>query len=180
MNARRINRSLVASLLVVLTLAAGLAPTTAAQGQPGSAWAVQFFDSMAGEAPDDWLSADSVLHTPSGDYIGGASLNDFRTDLEASFSNLLFSPRYVAQAGDMVIASFTLAAINTGSYEGLPVNCAGIAVPGVIMLHLGDRSTNSSVAEMVVEQWISYDTDLIASQIDAFNQIDASVRPGCA
>jgi predicted ester cyclase len=172
MNARRLNRWIVALLLVVTALVAGFAPNVNAQGTTGSTLAVQFFDTIAGATPGYALDANAVLHTPDGDYAGLAGMDEYRASLAASFSNLQFSLQNAAQAGNLVIASFTMTGINTGAYAGLAANCAAISIPGVAMLRLTDGS--------VAEQWISYDTDLIASQIGAFNQIDASSRPGCA
>jgi hypothetical protein len=102
-----------------------------------------------------------------------------------------------AQAGEMVIVSLTITGVNTGSYQGLAANCAGISAPAVAMLRVSEQSVVSEAwastpvelryhvpqmeqVTMVVEQWIDYDRALIASQISAVNLMDPGDRPGCS
>ncbi len=195
------SRSIVVSVLAVLGMTLAFMPSTVAQEAASQVLATQFFDAVGGNASLLLVSPDAVLHTPEGDYAGRAGLNQFGDDLGASFSNVAFSTQSAAQAGNLVIVSFTLTGINSGSYQGIAANCAGIAVPGVAVLKVSEQSavvtepwTSGAMSEhfdivqvrdvdMVVEQWIDYDRDLIASQISAFNLIDPSLpnlRPGCA
>ncbi len=189
--------SIVVAVLATLSLGAGFVPSASAQVAPASSMAIQFFDAVGGNASLLLVSPDAVLHTPEGDYAGRAGLNQFGDDLGASFSNVAFSTQSAAQAGNLVIVSFTLTGINTSSYQGIAANCAGIAVPGVAVLKVSEEQvaiehfqmgpdlqqiavTQVDTRTLVTEQWIDYDRDVIASQLSAFNQIDSNTRPGCA
>ncbi len=179
---RRINRFpivLVSSLLAILS---SLAPTVSAQTTPSADLATQFFGGITGEAGGYRLSPDAVLHTPEGDYVGGAGLVTFGDDLAASFTYLEFSMQSAVQAGEMVIVSLTITGVNTGSYRGIAANCAAITVPAVAVLRVSEQpNVTGELAETaVVEQWIDYDRTLIASQISSVNLMDPRDRPGCA
>ena len=99
---RRIPVALVASLLAILLLGS-LGPSVSAQVMPSSQLATQFFLSLAGTPPAYALSADALLHTPQGDYVGQAGPAEFSTDLAASFSYLSFQAGDAVQNGDRVI-----------------------------------------------------------------------------
>lgn len=171
--------ALVASLLAILS---SLTPTVSAQSSPGAVLATQFFGSITGEVAGYHPSPDAVLHTPEGDYAGRAGLVTFGNDLEASFAYLDFSMEAAVQAGEMVIVSLTITGVNTGSYQGIAANCAGITVPAVAVLRVSEQQNVSrALAEpVVVEQWIDYDRNLIASQVSDVNLMDPGDRPGCA
>ena len=186
---RRINPfpvALVASLLAVVGLVAGLAPSASAQVVPRN---IQFFDAIGDGTALYSVSPDAVLHTPEGEFVGRAGLTEFGDELEGSFTHLAFATTSVETAGSRTIVSFTLTGINTGSYHGLVANCAGISVPGVAVLQLNQANPSSDgefrqdaegALNRVAEQWISYDEAQITSQISAVNLMDPKDRPGCA
>jgi hypothetical protein len=184
-------------MLATLGLLLGLVASftgTSAQIVPVN---IQFFDAIGGGTSLYAVSPDAVLRTPEGNYVGRAGLTQFGDDLEGSFSNLAFSTTSVETTGSLTVITFTLTAINTGSYHGLAANCAGIAVPGEAALRVDEqtvvseswastpREERSDVPQLeqvstVVEQWISYDEAQIKSQISAVNLMDPEDRPGCA
>jgi hypothetical protein len=176
--------AVIIPLLLVHTSPAG------AQATQGTVLANQFFGSITGDASSYRLSADAVLHAPSGDYVGQAGLAQFRTDLEASFASLQFETDNAAQAGEMVIVAFTLTGINTGSYQGLAAQCASIAVPGVAVLRLATQADAQYAdhpllhegieSTVVVEQWISYDESALFAQIEALSAVDTHSQEACA
>ena len=181
--------SFFALLLAVLGLIMGLAPASAQVVPPSSLLATQFFAAIGGEVTAYQLSADAVLHTPDGDFTGQAGLTQFGEELDASFAGLAFTTDSVAQAGELVIISFTLTGINSGALQGLDANCARVAVPAVAMLHVTEQAMSHdplgaylvvTIDTIVTEQWISYDRDLLASQGADFNPLDPSTRSGCA
>jgi len=185
--------SFIAILLATLGMVFSFVPSTAVQVAPPSSLAIQFFDAIGGGNALFLISPDAVLHTPEGEFIGRAGLSQFGNELESSFADVEFSTRSVEYAHPLVIVSFTLTGINTGSYHGTEANCAGIAAQGVavLMVSEGDQclsgamsqyieGAGAGVANVVTEQWIGYDSDLIASQISAFNELDPSTRPGCS
>jgi hypothetical protein len=181
--------SLIAFLLAALSLVVGFTPSVSAQGSQGPLLATQFFAAIGGEVTAYQLSADAVLHTPEGDFTGQAGLTQFGEELDASFADLAFTTDSVAQAGELVIITFTLTGINTGALQGLDANCALVAVPAVAMLHVTEQAMSHdplgaylvvTIDTIVTEQWISYDRDLLAGQGADFNAFDPSTRPGCA
>ena len=109
-----------------------------------------------------------MMYTSLGLIIGGV--------LEASFSDLAFTTESAVRSGDTVIVAFTLTGVNTGSYNGVAANCAGIAVPGVAFLRVAEQdiavdqfmmgpdlqqvpNTLIVTRTVVVEQWIDYNAD---------------------
>lgn len=172
MNTYRASRfSFFAILLTVLTLLCSTGPANA-RFAPSSAIADQFFSAVGTGNTFSLLSAGAVLHTPEGDFIGREGPARFGNALDGSFSNVEFATNSVEYVESLLIVDFTLTGINTGSYQGVSANCAGIAVPGVAVLMVQE--------DRVVEQWIGYDSDAVASQIAAFNAFDPNTRPGCA
>jgi hypothetical protein len=191
------SRLLFAVVLAVLALLSGLVTPGHAQVASGPLLATQFFDAIASDSSSYMVGADAVLHTPVGDFHGRSGLTDFGDELEASFSGITFATQSAAQISNLVIVSFTFTGINTGSYQGLPPNCAGVAVPGVAVLRIEEQVVSGDSWEagqlgqhldgsemiraiVVTEQWIDYDADMLASQIASFNEFDPSTRPGCA
>src|SRR5680860_252826 len=185
--------SFIAILLATFGMVFSFVPSTTAQVVPTSSLAIQFFDVIGGGNSLFLVSPDAVLHTPEGEFIGRAGLSQFGNELESSFTGVEFSTQVVEYAHPLVIVSFTLTGINTGSYHGAEANCAGISAPGVAVLKVseGDQwlsgamsqyieGSETGLANLVTEQWIGYDSDLIASQISAFNELDPSTRPGCS
>lgn len=161
----------IASLLTTFGLAAA-AHTPAAN----DLLATRYFDSVIEDgslqSASTLVAANAVLHTPEGTFVGPQGANDFATDMNATFANLDFQVKSIEVAGDTLVMPFTLIGINVASYEGRTVNCAGVAVPGVAVITFAGGT--------IAEQWISYDQAMLRSQIDAFNLIDAALRPGCA
>lgn len=158
--------------LATLTLVIGLSASLSGATAQAPSLDTQFFNAIGGGGSQFLIVPGARLHTPEGDYTGRAGLAAFGNDLGDSFSNVTFATKSVDQAGTMMIVSFTLNGINTGSYHGLSANCAGFAVPGVAVLQTNE-------AGFVVEQWIGYDADAISNQIASFNQLDPNTRPGC-
>ncbi len=185
-------------LLAALSLVFGSVAATSAQELSALAVSNQFISSIEAGTSLPLLSRNAVLHTPEGDFVGRSGPAEFGQVLAGSFTNLDFATHSAVEIpGGLVLVSFTLTGVNTGSYRGVEANCAGFAVPGVALLSVERRTivspswletareqrTDLPVYEdvdMVVEQWIDYDGDLLASQIAAFNAIDANLRPGCA
>lgn len=187
----------VLTALAVVGLFASLVPAASAQDDLAGLYASQLFKAITDESVMFLGTPHAMTHTPEGTFTGYAGPAQFGDVLADSFSNLDFRIQSIAQAsGDWVIASFALTGINTGEYKGLDADCAAISVPGVALLHFEEflvQVENPDSAALgqyldpvmetrsrVVEQWIEYDTDLIESQITAFNVVDAGVRPGCS
>ena len=172
MNTHRTSRfSFFAILLAALTLLLSSGPSTA-QIAPTPNLANQFFGAIGSGNSLFVLSPGAVLHTPEGEFVGWDGPSQFGEELNASFSDVEFNTNSVEYVESLLIVDFTLTAINTGSYQGVAANCAGIAVPGVAVLMVSE--------DRVVEQWIGYDSDVVANQIAAFNSFDPSARPGCS
>ncbi len=191
----------LARTIVVLVSLMGLMPgsiSVATAQEAPAAFANQFFNAIGGETPEYMLTFDAVLYTPEGTYLGAAGPAQFGEALGASFSEVEFANLSVAQAGEeWVIASFTMAGIHTGNYRDITPNCAGFSIPGVALLRLtklvedvqawtshsaDERGSVPQMvaATMIVEQWVNYDADLLASQIEEFNDTDSGSQPGCA
>jgi hypothetical protein len=111
------------------------------------------------------------LNSPEGVFHGPEGVNEFTSTLQRSFSNLNFATKSTEVVDNLVIVTFTMTGINTGSYHDLPAKCAGIAVDGVAVLQLEGSG--------IREQWIGYDLSTLEAQIEAFNQIDPTGRPYC-
>ena len=149
--------------LATLSLVIGLSTSLAGAVSQAPSLDSQFFNAIGGGGSQFLIVPGARLHTPEGDYTGRGGLAAFGNDLGDSFSNVTFTTKSVEQAGVLMIVSFTLTGINTGSYHGVVSNCAGITVPGVAVLQTNE-------AGFVVEQWIGYDADTITNQIASFNQ----------
>lgn len=117
------------------------------------------------------VSPHAVLHTPEGTFAGQDSLGRFGDRLDASFDNVSFATNSTRSVGEYLLIDFTLTGVHTGDYLGAKPNCAGIAVPGVAVVHVGLSG--------ISEQWISYDQDLMLSQIEAFGDIESTGRATC-
>ncbi|MBA3378177.1 MAG: ester cyclase [Chloroflexia bacterium] len=165
-------RSLLTLLFAAIVLALVFTPNTRAQDAAPSVVAAQYFDAIHGNASSELTDPEAVLHTPEGEYTGVGAVSEFGATLVGSFSNLEFQEQSVESVDNLMVIAFTMTGINTGSYHGVKANCAGIAVPGVAYVQLGDAG--------VVEQWIDYDGDTVANQIAAVNLLDPDDRPGCA
>lgn len=179
MNARRSNRSLthaerslITLLLAALALAFTVTPDANAQDASPRIVAAQYLDAIHGNASSALTDPGAVLHTPEGVFTGAAALSRFGETLEDSFSHLAFDTHSVESVDNLMVIAFTMTGVNTGSYRNLPANCAGVAVPGVAYVELGEAG--------VVEQWIDYDREAVTGQIAAINQLDPGDRPGCA
>jgi predicted ester cyclase len=117
------------------------------------------------------VSPTAVLHTPEGIYHGGDGVEEFSSYLQDSFSDLSFVVRDSSVSGSDIVVHFVMVGTHTGSYHGMPGNCAGIKVPGVAVLTSDDHG--------ISEQWISYDQDTLEAQIDGFHQLDPTNKPDC-
>lgn len=118
------------------------------------------------------LDDSAVLHTPEGVYLGAAGANQFSLESSAMFDDLDFQAQDITATDDMVVMEGTITGINVASYHGLPANCAAVAVPGLVVLTFEDGE--------ITDQWVNYDPSTLTSQIDGFNQIEASRRPDCS
>jgi predicted ester cyclase len=170
----RLNLALVTLLLATFGTMFAAAPVTAAQVAPDLALALDYTDALNGGPSLFTVSPTAALHTPEGEFVGRDAVSAFRATLETSFANLRFTTTDVEQAGEagaVVIISITFTGTNTGSYHGLPATCAAVSSSGVAVLRLGDAG--------VVEQWIGYDSDALASQVAAFGQWPALGSSGC-
>ncbi len=157
---------LAATLLLTASQLTGGSAQSASQGI-----ATGYFETVQGGSVISFISPHSVLHTPEGSFAGADGPTRFGAKLEESFTNLTFATRSTETVGEYVMIEFTLTGIHTGTYLDALPECAGVAVPGLAILHVGETG--------VSQQWISYDPGTVLSQIDAFGQIDASSRPTC-
>lgn len=117
------------------------------------------------------VSPAAVLHTPEGIYHGQAGVNEFSSDLRSSFSDLTFVVRESSVSGDEIVIHFVMTGTHTGLYQGMPGSCAGVKVPGLAVLTIGERG--------ISEQWITYDQETLVTQIDRFEAAEASFNPDC-
>ncbi len=156
-----------ATLLLAASQLAGGSAQTASQGI-----ATGYFDTVQGGSVISFISPHSVLHTPEGSFAGPDGPERFGAKLEESFSNLAFATRNTETVGEYVMIEFTLTGIHTGAYLDAAPECAGVAVPGLAILHVEESG--------ITQQWISYDSGTVLSQIDAFGQIDPNMRPSCS
>lgn len=193
----RTSRALIVILLTVLGLIGGSLHGVSAQSAPTPGVAHFMLGAVERGTLFAMAHAGTVFHTPEGDFTGYAGPAQLGEALAGSLSNVDLAPVSSVAYGDgMVVVSFTLTGINTGSYRGMDANCAGVAVPGVAVLRLTEQVLSSEswtatpveqrsdlpvavTIETIAEAWITYDRDLIASQIAAFNAIVDSGRPGC-
>jgi hypothetical protein len=160
----------VATLLLAMSQLTGTAADTNMQ-QTGALW----FSMIESDAP---LASASILvgpevrlNSPEGVFTGPQGVNEFISTLRRSFSNLDFATKSTETVDNLVIVTFSMSGINTGSYHELPAKCGGVAVDGVAVLQLDGSGIH--------EQWIGYDQSTLRAQIDAFNQIDPIGRPSC-
>ncbi len=190
-----LTRSWLLAVVVMLGMAASMILPATAQPLANSPTAAQFFNAVESGSLMASASGATVLHTPLGDFVGASGPEQFGAELHQTFSDVEFSTQSIETVEHLVIVRFTMTAIQTGTFNGLEANCAGIAVPGVIVLRFGNRMNVNqnpdseaapstldpaySMDAYVTEQWLGYDTGQIASQIATFNALDATVRPGC-
>lgn len=158
---------IVTTLLLTTSQLAGTSAQTAQQQMAGS-----YFDAVQGGGAYSLVGPHAVLHTPEGSFAGTDGPTRFGAKLEESFTNVTFATRNTETVGEYVMIEFTLTGIHTGAYLDVSPECAGVAVPGLAILHVEESG--------ITQQWISYDPGTVISQIDAFGQIDASSRPTCA
>lgn len=174
MNAYHSSRPIRSLFLIV----AATLLLTASQLAGGSAQTVQkqmeasYFDAVQGGAAYSLVGPHAVLHTPEGSFAGPDGPTRFGAKLGESFSNLAFATRSTETVGEYVMIEFTLTGIHTGAYLDASPECAGVAVPGLAILHVEESG--------ITQQWISYDSGTVLSQIDAFGQIDPNMRPSCS
>lgn len=157
----------------VLLLATMQVPTSTAQDSPEQAGfaylaALQGTSPLASVIP---VNRSAVLHTPEGIYHGPAGFEEYASYLQDSFTNLSFVVRDPGATGSQVVLHFVMTGTHTGSYEGMPGNCATVKVPGVAVLSIDGSG--------ITEQWITYDQDTLIEQIDGFHQLDPSNKPDC-
>ena len=131
----------------------------------------RYFNAVEDGSAFSLISPHSVLHTPAGTFAGPNSLVRFGEKLDASFDNVSFATTSTHSEGEYLLINFTFTGIHTGDYLGVGADCAGVAVPGVAVVHVGLSG--------ITEQWISYDQDLMLNQINAYAQVDSSLRPTC-
>jgi hypothetical protein len=117
------------------------------------------------------IGPDVRLNSPEGVFTGPEGVVEFSSTLRKSFANLNFERKSTEAVNGLVIITFTMTGINTGSYLDLPARCAGVAVDGVAVLSVDDTR--------VREQWIGYDQSTLRAQIEAFNLNDPIGRPSC-
>jgi hypothetical protein len=134
--------------------------------------ATRYLGAVQGDAIAPFISPHSVLHTPEGSYAGPEGPARFGGELRESFSNVTLATRTSESVGEYVVIEFTLTGIHTGPYRDVAPACAGVSAPGLAILHVEESG--------ITQQWISYDTDLLLSQIDGFHQLDPSNRPDCS
>lgn len=162
----------VALLLLTLSQFTGAAADTSLQrAGTGALWLAMIEDDAPLASASLLIGPDVRLNSPEGVFNGPQGASEFSSTLRRSFSNLDLATKSTEVVDNLVIVTFTLTGINTGSYHDLPAKCAGVAVDGVAVLQLNDAG--------IREQWIGYDVATLEAQIDDFNQLDPNNRPSC-
>lgn len=185
------------TILAVIGLAASLIPAaSSAQVLTSSPISYQLFNAIGAGTVMEFLSANSVLHTPTGDYAGVEGPNAFGDELRQSFSRLEFTTTSIESVEQLLIVKFTMTGVHTRAFNDLEAFCARINVPGIAVMRIAETMVvvedpfsgtlgqymgpNVEVQSRVVEQWINYDEAVIDGQIAVFNDIQPHLRPGCA
>ncbi len=170
-------RAFQASLVLMISLTLVL-PGQQASAQPLGAErlaSVQFVEDVLGAGDlgvvATLVSPAAIIHSPDGEYLGVEGAGEFANALHASFSNLTFTVLGLTQEGDLTTVRWVMTGVHTGSYQGLPANCAGVTVQGIAVLQFSNS--------LIVEQWIAYDRLALTHQIEHFNAISPDTRPGC-
>ncbi len=162
----------VAVLLLAVSQITGAAADSRSQRpDTGALWLVMAKEDAPLASASILVGPEVRLTSPEGVFNGAQGVNEFTATLRRSFSNLDFATKSTETVDNLVIVTFTMTGINTGSYHGLPAKCAGVAVDGVAVMQLNESG--------VREQWIGYDVAQLEAQIDAFNQVDPNNRPSC-
>ena len=179
MNLHRPSRScrplflvVIATLLLTASQLTGGAAAQVPPEQPG----LDFLSILQGDsalrAIPGLATPDTLLHTPEGMFQGRDGFDQFAALLQGSFTNLDFATQKTEVVEHLVIVEFKMSGIHTGSYLNMPSNCAGINVPGVVVLRIDESG--------ITEQWIGYDREMLLAQIDGFHQFDPTYRPDCS
>lgn len=173
MNARRM--SIIPVVLLALGLLLGPAlPATGMPVSPDLVATAYFADVLVNgnlQLADGYVSADAAIHTPEGEFRGHKGAREFAQTLWAAFSRLTFTTTAPVQDGDLITVRWELTGINTGSYAGLEVACAPVAVEGVAIMRFHQGQ--------ITEQWVWYDRFALMGQIDGFNQIAPESQRDC-
>lgn len=164
-------------LLVVSTLLLTASQFTGSAAQvppeqPGLDFLAVLQGDSALRALPGLATPDTLLHTPEGVFQGRDGIDQFSAFLQGSFTNLDFATQKTEVVENLVIVNFTMSGIHTGSYLNMPGHCAGISVPGVVVLRIHESG--------ITEQWIGYDREMLLAQIDGFHQFDPTNRPICS
>jgi len=179
MNLHRPSRScrplflvVIATLLLTASQLTGGAAAQVPPEQPGLDFLAILQGDSALRAIPGLATPDTLLHTPEGMFQGRDGFDQFAALLQGSFTNLDFATQKTEVVEHLVIVEFRMSGIHTGSYRDMPSNCAGINVPGVVVLRIHESG--------ITEQWIGYDRDALVAQIDGFHQLDPTNRPDCS
>lgn len=173
MNIHRFSRRIVcpfeSHLMIVLTaLLMSVAPAAAAPTD-APLMSIQFFDAVLGEMDLDVaatiVSADALIHTPEGEFVGYEGAGQFAISLRDSFSEVTFVTHEPSLAGDLATVQWTMTGVHTGDYQGLAAGGAPVSVHGLAVLRFDDRA--------IVEQWLAYDRLALIDQIEMFALTDS-------
>ncbi|MDQ3654676.1 MAG: ester cyclase [Chloroflexota bacterium] len=149
--------------VIISALLLSASPVAAAPAD-APVMSVQFFDAVLGEYDLDVaatiVSADALLHTPDGVFVGYDGAGQFAASLRDSFSNVTFVTQEPSLAGDLATVQWTMTGVHSGEYQGLEPAGASVSLHGLAVLRFNDR--------VIVEQWIEYDRLSLVNQIQAF------------
>ncbi len=155
-------------LLLITALMLSVSPAHAAPAD-APVMALQFFDAVLGATDLDVaatiVSADALLHTPEGEFVGPGGAGQFATSLQDSYSNVTFVVQEPALDGDLAIVEWTMIGVHSGAYKGLEPGGATVSLNGLAVLRFDDTA--------IVEQWIEYDRLSLVHQIQAHASIDS-------
>lgn len=134
----------------------------------------QFFNYLNGDsavATLELFTDDAAIHTPEGEFQGPIGAGDFVSGLREAFPTATFTIRHLEVANNNATVRWSMSGIHYGEYQGHSAECSGVVLDGVAIFRFEDQ--------LIDEQWLHYDRLALVRQIDAFNQISASSRPGC-
>lgn len=134
----------------------------------------QVFNHLNGNplvATGELFTDDAAIHTPEGKFQGPIGAGEFMTTLDEAFPNASFTIRQLEIANDTVTARWSMNGIHIGDYQGQTANCAAVTLDGAAIVRFEDQ--------LIDELWVHYDRLGLVRQIEAFNQIDTDLRPGC-
>src|SRR5690606_23676807 len=106
----------------------------------------RYFSAIQDGSTYSLVSPHAVLYTPEGVFAGQDSLGRFGERLDASFDKVWFATTITHTVDEYLLIDFTLTGVHTGDYLGAKPNCAGIAVPGIAVVHMGLSG--------ITQQWI--------------------------